>query len=146
VLVALALRVEHRPRLAWAGPLSLLSVLCAVLIAPELAAAPAPPPRAEHRAPTGAPPAPGTTDMIYLDHNASTPVRPEVAEAMRAALAGLGANPSSMHREGQRVRAAVERAREQVAALAVAGAEKILRREVDAKAHAELLDGIKKQL
>jgi F-type H+-transporting ATPase subunit b len=36
--------------------------------------------------------------------------------------------------------------REQVAALAVAGAEKILRREVDAKAHAELLDGIKKQL
>ena len=31
-------------------------------------------------------------------------------------------------------------------ALAVAGAEKILRREVDAKAHADLLDGIKKQL
>ena len=39
-----------------------------------------------------------------------------------------------------------EQLREQVAALAVAGAEKILRREVDAKAHAELLDGIKKQL
>jgi len=55
--------------------------------------------------------------MIYLDHNASTPVRPEVAEAMRAAVAGLGANPSSLHREGQRVRAAVEQARGQVAAL-----------------------------
>ena len=45
--------------------------------------------------------------------------------------------------EAQRAR---EQLREQVAALAVAGAEKILRREVDAKAHAELLDGIKKQL
>ena len=39
-----------------------------------------------------------------------------------------------------------EQLREQVAALAVAGAEKILRREVDAKAHADLLDSIKKQL
>jgi F-type H+-transporting ATPase subunit b len=39
-----------------------------------------------------------------------------------------------------------EQLREQVAALAVAGAEKILRREVDAKVHADLLDGIKKQL
>jgi F-type H+-transporting ATPase subunit b len=60
--------------------------------------------------------------------------------------------------EGDREKAAakadiqqeVSRAREQlrahVAALAVAGAEKILRREVDAKAHADLLDGIKKQL
>jgi F-type H+-transporting ATPase subunit b len=39
-----------------------------------------------------------------------------------------------------------EQLRDQVAALAVAGAEKILRREVDAKAHAELLDAIKRQL
>jgi len=46
----------------------------------------------------------------------------------------------------QEVARAREQLREQVAALAVAGAEKILRREVDAKAHAELLDGIKKQL
>jgi cysteine desulfurase len=55
--------------------------------------------------------------MIYLDHNASTPVRPEVVEAVRDALAGLPANPSSGHRDGQRARAAVERAREQLAAL-----------------------------
>lgn len=46
----------------------------------------------------------------------------------------------------QEVTRAREQLREQVAALAVAGAEKILRREVDAKAHAELLDGIKRQL
>ncbi|HEX2648393.1 MAG TPA: F0F1 ATP synthase subunit B [Burkholderiales bacterium] len=46
----------------------------------------------------------------------------------------------------QAVTRAREQLREQVAALAVAGAEKILRREVDAKAHSDLLDGIKKQL
>ena len=46
----------------------------------------------------------------------------------------------------QEVQRAREQLREQVAALAVAGAEKILRREVDARAHADLLDGIKRQL
>lgn len=46
----------------------------------------------------------------------------------------------------QEVSRAREQLREQVAALAVAGAAKILQREVDAKAHADLLDGIKKQL
>jgi F-type H+-transporting ATPase subunit b len=46
----------------------------------------------------------------------------------------------------QEVSRAREQLREQVSALAVAGAEKILRREVDAKAHADLLDGIKRQL
>jgi F-type H+-transporting ATPase subunit b len=46
----------------------------------------------------------------------------------------------------QEVSRARETLRDQVAVLAVAGAEKILRREVDAKAHAELLEGIKKQL
>ncbi len=56
-------------------------------------------------------------DTIYLDHNASTPVRPEVAEAMYQALRDLGANPSSTHRDGQRVRAAIEHARAQAAAL-----------------------------
>ena len=46
----------------------------------------------------------------------------------------------------QQVTRAREQLRDHVASLAVAGAEKILRREVDAKAHAELLDSIKKQL
>ena len=55
--------------------------------------------------------------MIYLDHNASTPVRPQVADAMAAVLRETPANPSSLHREGQRARATVEHAREQVAAL-----------------------------
>jgi len=47
--------------------------------------------------------------------------------------------------EQERTRAR-EQLRDQVASLAVAGAEKILRREVDAKAHAQLLDDIKRQL
>jgi F-type H+-transporting ATPase subunit b len=50
---------------------------------------------------------------------------------------------ADIQQEASRAR---EQLREQVAALAVAGAEKILRREVDARAHADLLDGIKKQL
>ncbi|HTR97400.1 MAG TPA: cysteine desulfurase family protein [Candidatus Acidoferrales bacterium] len=64
--------------------------------------------------------------MIYLDHNASTPVRPEVADAMHAALRDLSANPSSSHREGQRARGALERAREQVAALVRARPEEVV--------------------
>src|SRR5512138_2956465 len=46
----------------------------------------------------------------------------------------------------QEVTRAREQLRDRVAALAVAGAEKILRREVDAKAHGDLLESIKKQL
>jgi F-type H+-transporting ATPase subunit b len=46
----------------------------------------------------------------------------------------------------QEIARAREQLRDQVAALAVAGAEKILRREVDAKAHADLLEQIKRQL
>jgi F-type H+-transporting ATPase subunit b len=50
---------------------------------------------------------------------------------------------AEIQQEASRAR---EQLRDQVAALAVAGAEKILRREVDAKAHAELLEQIKVQL
>ena len=46
----------------------------------------------------------------------------------------------------QQLSRAREQLRDRVASLAVAGAEKILRREVDAKAHGELLDSIKRQL
>jgi cysteine desulfurase len=56
------------------------------------------------------------TIRSYLDHNATTPVRPAVAEAMLRALQMTG-NPSSIHAEGRMARAAVEAAREQVAAL-----------------------------
>ena len=52
----------------------------------------------------------------YLDHNATAPLRPEVAEAMARALTLTG-NASSVHAEGRAARAAVERARDEVAAL-----------------------------
>jgi cysteine desulfurase len=54
---------------------------------------------------------------IYLDHNATTPVEPAVLEAMLPFLSGDFGNASSIHTFGQRARAAVETAREQVAAL-----------------------------
>jgi F-type H+-transporting ATPase subunit b len=72
----------------------------------------------------------------------------QMVEAAKVAAKAEGdrekvAAKADIQQEAQRAR---ELLREQVAALAVAGAEKILRREIDAKAHAELLDGIKKQL
>ena len=54
---------------------------------------------------------------VYLDHNASAPLRPEAAEAMTSAMA-LRGNPSSVHGEGRQMRAVVERARIDVAELA----------------------------
>ncbi len=56
-------------------------------------------------------------ERAYLDHNASSPLRPEVMNAVIAALAGPG-NASSVHHEGRQARAMVETAREEVAALA----------------------------
>ncbi|RMF89035.1 MAG: cysteine desulfurase NifS [Nitrospinota bacterium] len=54
---------------------------------------------------------------VYLDHNATTPVDPEVWEAMRPYLRERFGNPSSVHQWGREARLAVEEAREQVAAL-----------------------------
>ncbi len=53
----------------------------------------------------------------YLDNNASTPVLPEVLDAMRPNFAEHFGNASSIHHHGQETRAAVERARESVADL-----------------------------
>src|SRR5580700_3901307 len=54
---------------------------------------------------------------IYLDANATTPVLPEVVEAMRPFFAESFGNPSSAHFHGQHARSAVERARARVATL-----------------------------
>ena len=54
---------------------------------------------------------------VYLDNNATTPVLPEVFDAMRPYFAEHFGNASSIHHHGQETRAAVERARESVAAL-----------------------------
>lgn len=52
----------------------------------------------------------------YLDHNATTPLDPRVLEAMLPYLGVRFGNPSSRHEYGRQARAAVDRAREQVAA------------------------------
>lgn len=74
----------------------------------------------------------------YLDHNATTPVRPAVADAMARALL-LPGNPSSVHGEGRAARAAVERAREQVAALVWAKASNVVFTSGGTEANATVL-------
>src|SRR6202043_2526854 len=54
---------------------------------------------------------------IYLDNNATTPLLPEVLEAMRPYFGEHFGNASSIHHHGQETRAAVERARDSVASL-----------------------------
>ncbi len=63
---------------------------------------------------------------IYLDNNATTPLAPEVFEAMRPYLVEDYGNASSIHWFGQRAKAGVERAREQVARLLNARASEIV--------------------
>jgi cysteine desulfurase len=63
--------------------------------------------------------------VTYLDHNATTPVRPAAAAAVAAALARIG-NPSSVHAAGRAARRELERARERVAALVGAAPEEIV--------------------
>jgi len=64
--------------------------------------------------------------MIYLDHAATTPCRPEVAEAMLPYLTEHFGNPSSVHAIGQEARRALDASRDRVAALIGAKAEEIV--------------------
>ncbi|HVF21984.1 MAG TPA: cysteine desulfurase family protein [Pyrinomonadaceae bacterium] len=63
---------------------------------------------------------------IYLDHSATTPVDPRVANAMARSVAENFGNPSSVHGFGQQARAAVDRARREVAALVNARPNEII--------------------
>src|SRR5579875_819242 len=63
--------------------------------------------------------------MHYLDHNATSPLRPECLSAMTHALA-VGGNPSSIHARGRAARALMEEAREKVANLAGATASEVI--------------------
>jgi cysteine desulfurase len=65
-------------------------------------------------------------NRVYLDYNATTPVDPQVLDAMLPYFSGDFANASSIHTPGQRARAAVETAREQVAALICARPQEIV--------------------
>src|SRR5712692_8306412 len=65
-------------------------------------------------------------NRIYFDYNATTPVEPEVLDAMLPYFSGEFGNAASIHTPGQRARGAVETAREQVAALIGARAQEIV--------------------
>src|SRR5262245_47011554 len=51
---------------------------------------------------------------IYLDHNATTPILPEAADAVREAALRYGANPESQHEPGRQARRALEAARDRI--------------------------------
>src|SRR5882672_5145520 len=65
-------------------------------------------------------------NRVYFDYNATTPVEPEVLDAMLPYFSGEFGNAASIHTPGQRARGAVETAREQVAALIGARAQEIV--------------------
>ncbi|MEM6304482.1 MAG: aminotransferase class V-fold PLP-dependent enzyme [Pseudomonadota bacterium] len=62
---------------------------------------------------------------VYLDHNATTPLRAEARAAMAAAMDLVG-NPSSVHAEGRAAKGLMERARAQVAALVGCGTNQVI--------------------
>jgi len=66
-----------------------------------------------------------TQRQVYLDHNATTPLHPEVVKALTEAMRNFG-NPSSMHAFGRDARRCVEEARAQVASLINALPEEII--------------------
>jgi cysteine desulfurase len=78
---------------------------------------------------------------VYLDWNATAPVRPEAADALVQALALCG-NPSSVHGGGRQARQRLERARAQVAALAGAELDAIVFTSGGTEANALALTGI----
>jgi len=65
-----------------------------------------------------------TAKRVYLDYNATSPIRQQAVEAMLRAMS-LPGNASSVHREGREARSVIEGAREQVAALAGARARNL---------------------
>ncbi|MDQ3813500.1 MAG: aminotransferase class V-fold PLP-dependent enzyme [Armatimonadota bacterium] len=68
----------------------------------------------------------GTPFMIYLDHNATTPVLPDVREAMLPYFTDDWGNSSSSYRFGSKLKGVVEQARGQVASLISASAREVL--------------------
>ena len=79
---------------------------------------------------------------IYLDHNATTPLAPEVAAAMRPYLTDDFGNPSSAHWAGMPARDAVEAARSQVAALLCCDATEIVFTSGGTEANNQAIKGL----
>jgi cysteine desulfurase len=78
--------------------------------------------------------------MTYLDHNATSPLRPEARAAMERALS-IGGNPSSVHRAGRAARAIVEDAREKTAKIAGSKTSEVVFTSGGTEANALVLRG-----
>lgn len=78
--------------------------------------------------------------MAYLDHNATSPLRPEARAAMERALS-IGGNPSSVHRAGRAARAILEDAREAIAGTAGSKASEVIFTSGGTEANALALRG-----
>ena len=83
---------------------------------------------------------------IYLDYNATTPIAPEVAEAMIPYLYEHFGNPSSSHAYGADVRKAVVKARARVAALLGCRAEEIVFTSGGSESNNAVIQGVARQL
>lgn len=79
---------------------------------------------------------------VYLDHNASTPIAPEVQEAMRPYLDSAYGNPSSTHWAGRPAREAVEDARQRVAGLLGCDSSEIVLTSGGTEANNHALKGV----
>jgi cysteine desulfurase len=79
---------------------------------------------------------------IYLDNNATTPVHPEVADAIRPFLNGLYGNPSSIHFAGREVKATYDAARQSIAAMIGADAGEIVITSCGSEANNHAIKGI----
>ena len=66
-----------------------------------------------------------TEKMVYFDHNATTPLHPEVVKVMTEAMHSFG-NPSSLHAYGREAHAHVEAARESIASFIGANPEEVV--------------------
>jgi len=77
----------------------------------------------------------------YLDHNATTPIRPQAAEAVARALVA-GGNPSAVHSSGRAARRIVEDAREQVAVLVGADPAGVIYTSGGTEANALAINGL----
>jgi len=68
----------------------------------------------------------GEDSRVYLDYAATTPLRPEALAAMSPYFARHGFNPSSLHAEGRRARAALDDARDSVARVLGCGRKEVV--------------------
>lgn len=79
---------------------------------------------------------------VYFDHNATTPLHPNVFEAMQPYMGAIAGNPSSLHRFGRLQRDAVEQARAQVARLVDARPEQVIFTSGGTEANNLLIKGL----